>query len=164
MKVEQLMTKEVARCGPEDPCSTAARLMWDCDCGAVPVLADDGRLVGMITDRDICMAAWMQDRSPSAIRVSAVMARDVAFCSPSDPVETAERSMRSRQIRRLPVVGPDGRLLGILSLADIVRAAEGSRSRTDRPDRTDRVQPQEIAATLADICQPRPDTAASLHT
>jgi CBS domain-containing protein len=156
MKVDMLMTREVASCQGDDPCSAAARLMWECDCGAVPVLDSERRMAGIITDRDICMATWMQDRPPSAIPISAVMARDLSVCSPNDTVETAERLMRTRQIRRLPVVDEDRRLIGILSLADIVRAADGAGARSEKLDRMDRVQPQEVTATLADICQPRP--------
>lgn len=149
MKVQELMTRDVATCRPDDTCGTAAKLMWDRDCGTVPVLDGDGRLAGMITDRDICMAAWMQDCSPSALGVSSVMSKNPAVCSASDSVESAERLMRSRQIRRLPVVDAERRLIGILSLADIVRAARAAGGRVGQ------VIPEEVTATLADICQPR---------
>jgi CBS domain-containing protein len=153
MQVQELMTKNVASCSVADPCSVAVRLMWDCDCGAVPVLGHDGGLVGVVTDRDICMATWMQDCSPRAIPVSAVMSRDLCVCAPTDDVAAAEQRMRDRQLRRLPVVGADRRLIGILSLADIVREANG-RGRK-------RIVPDEVAATLADICQPRPGVGIS---
>ncbi len=102
------------------------------------------------------MATWMEDDAPSALRVSAVMSTDLCICGPSDSVESAERLMRSRQIRRLPVVDADRQVVGVLSLADIVRASESGRGRT-------RIVPEEVAATLADICQPRPNTGAGLH-
>src|SRR6185295_9031194 len=123
MQVQELMTTNVATCRADDACSAAVRLMWDCDCGSVPVLDQDGRLAGMITDRDICMAAWSRDISPSAIPLSLVMSRELTVCSSTDDLAAAERSMRANQIRRLPVVDGDRRLLGILSLADIVREA-----------------------------------------
>ena len=156
MNVRELMTRDVACCRSDDTCARVAKLMWDCDCGAIPVRDDDGRLVGMITDRDICMATWMQDSAPSALRVSAVMSTDLSVCGPSDSVESAERLMRSRQIRRLPVVDTDRQVVGVLSLADIVRASEGGRGRA-------RIVPEEVAATLAGICQPRPNTGAGLR-
>ena len=157
MNVQEVMSKDVVSCRADDPCSAAVKLMWDCDCGVAPVLGNDDRIAGIITDRDICMAAWMQDCSPSAIRVSSVMSTDLSVCSPSDSVDAAEQTMRSRQIRRLPVTDRDRRLVGILSLADIVRASEDGRGRRKDLPRED------VAATLADICQPRRTAAASLH-
>jgi CBS domain-containing protein len=155
VKVEKLMTRNVACCRVDDSLAAAAKLMWDCDCGAVPVVGGDGRVVGMITDRDICMATWMQNRSPAAIPVADAMSREVYTCSPAQSVTTAERLMCSRQVRRLPVVDADGRPVGILSLADLVREAE-------RPlGRTHKIVPKEIAATLAEICQPREADASA---
>jgi CBS domain-containing protein len=151
MKVQELMTKKVAACRADDACNAAVKLMWDCDCGAVPVVGNDEKLAGMITDRDVCIAAWAQDRSPSAIPVSSVMSRDLCVCSPSDSVESAERLMRSRKVRRVPVIDAERRLVGILSLADVVRAADNGRGGRKA------VAPDEVAATLADICQPRQD-------
>jgi CBS domain-containing protein len=149
MRVRELMTKDVATCGAADPCSAAVRLMWDCDCGAIPIVEPGGRLVGMITDRDICMAAWMQDCSPRAIPIGFVMSRDLSVCGPDDDLASAERLMRSKQIRRLPVVDAERRLIGLLSLADIVREARGRGS--------NRAIAEDLTATLADICEPRPE-------
>ena len=149
MKVQELMTREVVSCQMGDPCNAAVRIMWECDCGVVPVVREDGRLAGMITDRDICMACWMRDSPPSALAISSVMSSDVVFCSPSDTIESAERRMRERQIRRLPVVDGERKLVGILSLADIVRAAGKERGRQGE------LAPEQVTGTLADICQPR---------
>jgi CBS domain-containing protein len=155
VKVEKLMTRNVACCRVDESLAAAAKLMWDCDCGAVPVVGTDGRVVGMITDRDICMATWMQSRSPSAIPVAEAMSREVYTCTPSQTVTAAERLMCSRQIRRIPVVDAERRPVGILSLADLVREAE-------RPiGKTHQVVPKEVAAVLAEICQPREADAAA---
>jgi CBS domain-containing protein len=152
MRVSDLMTKNVVSVGVNDPCSTAARLMWDCDCGAVPVMGEGGdKVVGMITDRDICMATWSQNAAPSDLRVAHAMSRELYFCAPQDGVGLAENVMRSKQVRRIPVVDGDQHLIGILSLADIARA----RDRAGTPQ----VVPQEVATTLADICQPASITA-----
>jgi CBS domain-containing protein len=156
MNVQELMTREVASCQAADPCSAAAKLMWDHDCGSIPVLGEDGRLAGIITDRDICMAAWMRDRSPAQIEIGSVMSRDLHVCTPTDTVAASERLMRANQIRRLPVVDRDRRLLGILSTADIVRGTKDGRGGTKRVS-------EEVAATLAAICQPRADSGASAH-
>jgi CBS domain-containing protein len=151
MKIRDLMTKPVASVRASDSTAVAARLMWDCDCGAVPVLDDDGRAVAMITDRDICMAALMRDRAPSAIPVAEVMSRGLHCCGPDDDVSTAERVMRAQQIRRLPIVDGDRRPVGLLSLADIVRATDHHKGRGAAD-----VPPEEVAGTLADICATPP--------
>src|SRR5690348_16991337 len=104
MKIRDLMTRRVASVRASDSTAVAARLMWDCDCGAVPVLDDEGRVIAMITDRDICMAALMRDRAPSAIPVSEAMSRDLQTCQPDDDVSAAEQVMREHQIRRIPIV------------------------------------------------------------
>jgi CBS domain-containing protein len=155
MKIRDLMTKQVASVRTTDSAAVAARLMWDCDCGAVPVLDDQGRAIAMITDRDICIAALMRDSAPSAIPVSEAMSRDLQSCGPDDSVATAEKMMRTYQIRRIPILDRERRLLGVLSLADIVRATERKRGRTKRE-----VAPEEIAATLANICAMPPREAS----
>jgi CBS domain-containing protein len=145
------MTRDVSCCISTDSLSVAAQLMWDGDCGAVPVLhPDSGEVVAMITDRDICMATLMSDRPPSAIPVSSAMSRTLYRCSPEDTLAQAESILRSRQIRRLPVTDDDGQLVGILSLADMVRAAARDRVRS-RKD----VVPEEVTGTLEVICRPR---------
>jgi CBS domain-containing protein len=144
------MTKNVSSVQSGDSLSKAAKIMWDCDCGAIPVVEDGGRAVGMITDRDICMAAWTQDRALSTISIPQAMSQAIYSCSPDDSLAAAEEVMRSRQVRRLPVLDAEGRLQGIISLADIVRAAERDQGR-----RTKDVVSDEVASTLAHICQPR---------
>ena len=99
-KVGDLMTRRVATVGVNDNAAAAARLMWDCDCGAVPVLEDGNQVVAMVTDRDICMATLLQDRAPSAIPVSQAMSRNLHFCAPEDAITSAEQLMRANQIRR----------------------------------------------------------------
>ena len=147
MKVEELMTKQVASVRATDSTAVAARLMWDCDCGALPVLDGDGRAIAMITDRDICMAALMRDRAPSAIPVSEAMSRDLRCCGPDDRVSDAEDMMRAYQIRRIPIVDREQRPIGLLSLADIVRATDRNKGRAP-----EEVPSSEVAGTLADIC------------
>ena len=151
MKIRGLMTKHVASVRASDSTAVAARLMWDCDCGAVPVLDDGGHAIAMITDRDICMAALMRDRAPSAIAVSDAMSPGVYCCGPDDDISTAERVMRAQQVRRIPIVDGDRRPLGLLSLADIVRATDHQHGRA-----AVKVAPEEVASTLADICATPP--------
>jgi CBS domain-containing protein len=120
MNVEKLMSKEVKSCSPHQSLADAARLMWDRDCGCIPI-QDGDRVVGMITDRDICMAAYFNGKSLQDIRIADAMTRDPATCHPEDTLEAAEAVMKQAQVRRLPVTDPSGRLVGILSLNDLAR-------------------------------------------
>ena len=128
MQVQEIMSQVVHSCAPEDSLKQAAQLMWDHDCGSLPVsAAEDGseRAIGVITDRDICMCALFQDRRLSELRVRDVMAEhNVLSCRPSDSIEQAEALMRQGRVRRLPVVDEKGSLAGIISLADLARAAK----------------------------------------
>jgi CBS domain-containing protein len=156
MKVLDLMSTNVAFVKTDDSLSGAARLMWECDCGAVPVVQEGSdRVISMITDRDICMATWTRDRAPSAILVSEAMSQDLHHCAPDDDVASAERLMRLKQIRRIPVLNNERKLVGIISLADIV--AQPAQPQADGARWNEvALAPNEIAATLASICQPRP--------
>jgi CBS domain-containing protein len=146
MRVKDIMTSNASCVQASESLSAAAKLMWDCDCGAVPVIDESSKVIGMITDRDICMSCWTQDRSPSALQVSQSMSRELYSCSPEDTLASAESTMRSKQVRRLPVTDGQGRLAGIISLADLVKHTSGARRD---------VVPEELAKTLAGICQTR---------
>jgi CBS domain-containing protein len=150
MKVEQLMTRAVKTSGPHDGLSHPARLMWEGDVGCIPVVDADNRIVGIITDRDIAMAAYTQGRPLDAILVESAMAKQVHTCSPQDPVSFAEQCMQKYQVRRLPVADSAGRLVGILSMNDI--ALEAAR---EQGSRKPQVQLDTVALTLAQVCQHR---------
>lgn len=122
-RIASIMADPVHVCSAEDSLQRAAQIMWDTDCGAAPVVDAEGRLCGIITDRDICMATYTKGAAPSSIRVADVMSRHVRSCSPDDSLQRAIASMADAQVHRLPVVGPDGRPIGIISLADIARSA-----------------------------------------
>lgn len=121
MKVESLMTKRVYTCGADETLHHAAQIMWERDCGCVPVVDDAGRVKGIVTDRDGFLGAYLRGRSLGEIPVQSAMATQVVTCHPDDEVCDAERVMRSVQVRRLPVVTHDGTLVGMLSLSDIAR-------------------------------------------
>ena len=147
MRIEQLMSKPAVTCGQDDSLNTAAQLMWEHDCGAVPVLGDEGTVVGLLTDRDVCMAAYTQGKPLQAIPVSRAMGKQVYSCHPDESIEAAEQLMTEHRIRRLPVVDGEGRPVGILSLNDVARDAASSRAGNGAQ--------REVARTLAAICQPR---------
>jgi len=126
LEVGDLMTRNVAAVRASEPLSAAAQLLWDRDCGSIPVLEDQGeRVVAMVTDRDICMATWSRNAAPSALLVAEAMSPGLVSCGPMDSIDAAERAMRANQVRRLPVLDSERRLVGILSLTDIARVARG---------------------------------------
>src|SRR5688500_7110842 len=121
MKVKKLMTERVEFCHLEDDLTKAVEIMWRRDCGVVPVIDGTMRVVGMITDRDISIAAASRNQKPSEIKIGEVMANgNLVTCSPDEDVEEALKKMRRKQIKRLSVVSQDGMLIGILSITDIL--------------------------------------------
>lgn len=152
MKVKDVMTHPVISCPADTTLDTPARLMWEFDCGAIVATDRDGRLAGIITDRDIAMAALSQGKPLHEIAVTSAMASDVSFCHELDSVDSAERVMQERQVRRVPVADVDGRPVGIVTLNDVARLA--ARTRKAGVDR-------ELVATLAAVCQPRTELSAA---
>jgi CBS domain-containing protein len=123
MKIADAMTRDVRVATPDQSIREAAQLMAELDAGALPV-RDQGRLVGMITDRDIAVRAVAESKSPDT-PIQDVMTRDVKYCFDDDELEDVARNMADIQVRRLPVVNRDKRLVGIIALSDIA-AAEGA--------------------------------------
>lgn len=120
MKVQELMTKNTVSVGREEPVSAAARLLKRENIGALPVCDDQGRLQGILTDRDITVRCVAAGRDPSKTAIREIMTNGVYTVSPADSVETAMTLMSKAQIRRLPV-SENGKLKGILSLADLAQ-------------------------------------------
>lgn len=121
--VRTLMSVDVRSCKPGDSLNRAAQLMWEGDCGCVPVVDDDGKVLGLITDRDICMASYTQGKSLAELSVESSMSKRVHGCSPDESVGEALALMTEHRLRRLPVQDASGKLRGILSLADVARWA-----------------------------------------
>lgn len=151
MKVKELMTTEVKCCHPEDSLNSAAQLMWDFDCGCAPVVDDGGRPIAMITDRDICMAAYTQGAKLTERPVASAMSKEIYTCNADDELALVEEVMRQCRVRRLPVIDASGRLAGLISLNDIAEAAE--RDRTNGRGR--RIPDFEITRVLSAVCQHR---------
>jgi CBS domain-containing protein len=103
MKVRDLMTKKVKYCAPDTNLAAATELMWNADCGVLPVV-EEGKLAGIITARDISIALGTRDRPASPVSVKDVATRDVQTCAPDADVHTALSTMRRAKVRRLPVV------------------------------------------------------------
>jgi CBS domain-containing protein len=155
MHVNEVMSHSPRTCSIDDSADAAVRVMWEQDCGAVPVLDHEGRVAGIITDRDICIAAYFKGAPPSALRVADVMSRDVCTCRVTDAVAEAERAMRQRQVRRLPVIDERQALVGILSVSDLAQNAKrNGRLRTSGGDSV------ELLQTVTAVSEPRQRRAA----
>ena len=153
MKVEQLMTRNVDACRPDDSLNTAARIMWERNCGCVPVVVEEeggARVVGMLTDRDICMAAYTQGRPLDAMKVVSAMSDRVCSCRPTDPVRVALDVFRTTHVHRVPVVDANDHLIGMLSLMDVAREADREHGR-----RNAEVKDEDIAQAIEAISRPR---------
>jgi CBS domain-containing protein len=120
MQVRACMTDDAKFAMPETSLKEAARMMDAGSFGAVPVLNTRGEVIGIITDRDICLAIARWERPASEIAVSEVMTRKVFTCEADENIDDAMRTMRHHRVRRLPVIAADGRLAGILSMDDVV--------------------------------------------
>jgi CBS domain-containing protein len=118
MDLRDIMTRNVEVVSAGASLKNAAKKMKDLDVGLIPV-CDGDRLKGVLTDRDITIRATADGRDPSKTKVSEVMSTDLAYCLEDQEVEEAVSVMEARQIRRLPIVNQDKRLIGIISLADI---------------------------------------------
>jgi CBS domain-containing protein len=144
MRAGEVMTRDVVTVRPDTSVREAARVMKELNVGALPV-CDGQRLVGMLTDRDIVVRATADGMQPDTTLVLAVMTEEVCWCFEDDPVEKIEQAMAGRQIRRVPVVDSENRLVGIVALGDLaddrVPETEGtlrSISHPAEPDRTER--------------------------
>ncbi len=154
VRVAEVMTRNPRTCGPGDTLHRAAQIMWETDCGCVPVVDGDGRVHAMITDRDICMAALTQGRHLGEISVSSAASKGVIAAREGDSLEMAEELMKRHQIRRLPVTDAEGRLLGILSMGDLARHAQFG-------PRHNGLDAAHISTTLSGICKPASHLAAA---
>jgi len=153
MKVKEIMTPNAKAIWLTESLADAAQLMWENDCGVLPIIKDGRKVIGMITDRDICMAAAMRDKNPSNVSVEEVMTGLVYSLNPEDEIDQALEAMQEHKIRRLPVVNAEGELEGILSMNDVVLNAKAT---------GDSIAYGDVVKTYQAICQhPVPATASA---
>lgn len=148
MKVQDVCTRDPWVCPEGGTLADAARIMWDGDCGSLPVVDATGAVVGMISDRDITMSALTKDRPPSLVQAREVMSGKVFSCRSGDDLRDALRTMASRRVRRLPVLDEQGGLRGILSISDCLRHAAPPLFRESG------VPPEELVAALKALSTP----------
>ena len=147
MKVKEIMNPAVHSCRPDTDLAMVALQMWEGDFGVVPVVTNGGTVVGLITDRDICMAAASKRRDPGQIRADEVITGQVFGCSPETEIHQALKIMQQRRVRRLPVMSADdGKLVGILSLDDVALKAQA--------DAKSDLSAEDVESTLKSICVP----------
>lgn len=152
MQVQEVMTPSPCACGPGANLSEAIQMMWEGDFGILPVVDDVGHVLGIVTDRDIAIAAGTRNVPASQIPVSDVMTREVQVCHPHNGIPAALALMRERRVRRLPVVDDADRLCGLLSLNDAVLAAG------------DGVSGKTLVDTLRAVCEHRRPSPTPLVT
>lgn len=139
------MKTDVGFCSAEDNLMKTAEIMRRRDCGVVPIVDEENRVVGMLTDRDICLAVAARNRKASDVKCKELINGEAIVCSADDKLEDALRKMRKHQIKRLAAVGGKGELVGILSIADVLLFV-----------RKDKNLKKKVYATLEKISKPRP--------
>lgn len=139
MKCKDIMTSNPSYCSPEEISVKAARIMRDEDVGIVPVCEEDKKLVGVVTDRDICLTVVAEERHPREVKVLECMSEDLVTCKPEDDVQKAADLMKEYQVRRIPVVDDQGRILGMIAQADIALKVG---------------KPEEVTETVQEISKP----------
>ena len=150
MKVQEVMSRNPKVCTLGDNLSAAAGLMWENDCGILPVVAEGGKVVGLITDRDICMAANLKNQRLSNLAVEDVISGDVYACKAEEDIRSALEIMQENKVRRLPVIAADGTLQGILSINDVVLRANEPKGK-----KAPELSYGDVVNTYKSICQHR---------
>jgi CBS domain-containing protein len=123
MKAKDVMTRDVKSCRPESNLAQAGALMWDYDCGVLPVADDAERVMGLITDRDITVRLVALEADARNAAVSDCMTREAIACHADEPIRECMRQMSRHQIRRLPIVNAQNQVIGMLSQSDLARYA-----------------------------------------
>jgi CBS domain-containing protein len=144
------MTPRVFQTRPEESMEEAARLMWEHDCGVLPVVDAQQHVIGMLTDRDVCMGAYTRGTTLRDGRVETAMSRGVFSCRPTDSLEDAIRTLADHRVRRVPVLDGQGKLLGIVSANDLFRKIVALQDERERARLTTR-----LVEAMASICEPR---------
>lgn len=149
MKVHELMSGAAATCRPSTNLAAIAMMMWERDCGFIPLVDESRRLVGAITDRDICMAVATRHRRAEELTASEVATGRRYAVHSDDDLRHALEIMRRNKVRRLPVIDREERIQGVLSINDVILRTQTT------PDRSDRGVPsaREVIATLQGICE-----------
>jgi CBS domain-containing protein len=126
MKVKDVMMRTPASCEGATNLGAAVEILWNRNCGILPITNSQGKVIGVVTDRDLCIALGTRNRLPSEVTVGQVVSGEVFTCKPDDDIRDALNTIAREKVRRLPVVNDSGELEGILSMDDIVLHSEGA--------------------------------------
>jgi len=148
MKVKDVMLASPCYCQPGTNLGSATELMWTANCGFLPVESAEGKVIGVITDRDVCIALGTRNRPAGEVTVGEVISDKLYSCKPEDEVQVALKTMAETQVHRLPVVAQNGTLVGILSMDDVLFRAEAS-----GPGKRPELSNDEIMTTLRSIAR-----------
>ncbi len=150
MKVQDAMMRTPASCSADTNLGAAIEILWNRNCGMLPVVDANQKVVGVVTDRDLCVALGTRNRRAGEIAVGEVVSRKLYSCHPEDDIRVALDTMANRRVRRLPVVNREGRLEGILSMDNVVLHADpGGQGQPGE------LSPADIVRTLHQIYEPQ---------
>lgn len=146
MKIREVMTKDPVFCEPSDSAQKVARLLCEQNIGSVPVVADaqSRKLIGMLTDRDLCCSVVAEGLDPKTTSIDGLFSVHPVTCRDGENVEKCERAMQEHQIRRIPVVDGNGCCIGIVSQADLAL----------------KERPEKVSKTVAEISKPEPSISS----
>jgi CBS domain-containing protein len=150
MRVEEVMMRTPVCCGPETNLGAATELLWSRNCGILPIVNAQQKVIGVITDRDLCIALGTRNQLAGQVSVGEVMGQKVYSCRPEDDIHAALDAMAQNRVRRLPVVNKEGRLEGILSMDNVVLHADAAGA-----GKTAELGSRDILVTLQRIYGPR---------
>ncbi|MGA8142480.1 MAG: CBS domain-containing protein [Candidatus Acidiferrales bacterium] len=149
MKVNEVMMRTAASCSRNTNLGAAVQILWDRNCGILPVVDAKQKVIGVVTDRDICIALGTRNRLPGEITVGEVTSGKVFTCAPEDDIRSAMWTMAQEKVRRLPVVTADGKLEGIVSMDDVVAHSESRAGKA-----TSELSHDDVVATLKAVYRP----------
>ena len=139
MKCKDIMTPNPRGCSSQETSIEAAKIMRDEDVGIVPVIEQNKKLIGVVTDRDLCLGVVAEGKHPREVKVSDCMSEELVTCKPEDDVQKAADLMKEHQVRRIPVVDQQGLLVGMIAQADIALKVQ---------------KPEEVSETVEEISKP----------
>jgi len=149
MRVEDVMMRTPVCCGSETNLGAATEMLWSRNCGMLPIVNAQQKVIGVITDRDLCIALGTRNQLAGQIAVGDVMTGTVYSCRPEDDIHAALDTMARNRVRRLPVISKEGHLEGILSMDNVVQHADAAGT-----GNTAELAPRDIVVTLQRIYGP----------
>lgn len=146
MNVKDIMVGTPIWCSPETNLGAAVEILWNRNCGILPIVGIEGKVTGVVTDRDICIALGTRNCLPGEITVGEVATGKVYSCAPEDDIHAALETIRRERVRRLPVIGKNGVLQGILSMDDVVFHVDAGRGKSG-------LSYEDLVGTFKAICR-----------